>query len=101
MKLEMLYGFVSGLVTMGFLVAGLWFWKFWRRTKDGLFAAFAGAFLLLAINQALAQVVALGREETGWVWLLRLAAFLLIIGAIVKKNLGSPGQPGRGEGRSG
>ena len=89
MKLEMLYGFVSGLVTMGFLVAGLWFWKFWRRTKDGLFAAFAGAFVLLAINQALAQVVALGREETGWVWLLRLAAFVLIIGAIVKKNLRS------------
>ena len=81
--------FVSGLVTMGFLVAGLSFFRFWRRTGEQLFAAFAGAFVLLAINQALAELIELGREETGWVWLLRLAAFLLIIVAIVNKNLGS------------
>jgi len=87
MPIEMFDAFLSGLVTMGFAVVGLWFWKFWRRTRDGLFGAFAGAFLLLAINQALAQLVAWGREETGWVWLLRLAAFLLIIGAIIKKNV--------------
>jgi zinc transporter ZupT len=81
--------FVSGLVTMGFLIAGLWFFRFWRRTGERLFAAFAGAFVLLAINQGMAELIALGREETGWVWLLRLAAFLLIIWAIVNKNLGS------------
>ena len=81
--------FVSGLIAMGFLVAGLMFFKFWRRTRDGLFGAFAGAFVLLAINQALAQMIGLGREETGWVWLLRLAAFVLIIVAIAGKNLRS------------
>ncbi len=79
--------FVSGLIAMGFLVAGLMFFKFWRRTRDGLFGAFAGAFVLLALNQALAQMIGLGREETGWVWLLRLAAFVLIIVAIAGKNL--------------
>lgn len=82
--------FISGLITMGFLVAALSFLKFWRRTRDGLFAAFAGAFALLAVNQALAQLAALGREETGYVWLLRLAAFLLIIVAIIKKNVRAP-----------
>jgi hypothetical protein len=79
--------FLSGVVTMGFLVAALFFLRFWRRTQDGLFVAFAGAFALLAINQALAYLVDLGREELGWVWLLRVAAFLLIIVAIVGKNL--------------
>lgn len=82
----MIAAFVSGLITMGFLVAALVFLRFWRRTRDSLFRTFAGAFALLAINQALSQMVAFGREETGWVWLLRLAAFLLIIVAIVKKN---------------
>ncbi|MBV8537065.1 MAG: hypothetical protein JO128_15805 [Alphaproteobacteria bacterium] len=79
--------FVSGVVTMGFLVAALFFLRFWRRTQDRLFAPFAGAFALLAINQALAYLVDLGREEVGWVWPLRIAAFLLIIAAIVGKNL--------------
>jgi hypothetical protein len=79
--------FLSGVVTMGFLVAALFFLRFWRRTQDWLFVAFAGAFALLAINQALAYLVDLGREELGWVWLLRVAAFLLIIVAIVGKNL--------------
>lgn len=84
--------FMSGLVTMGFLIAGLFFFRFWRRTGDGLFAAFAGAFVLLAVNQALAQLIELGREETGWVWLLRVLAFVLIIGAIVNKNLTRPAE---------
>lgn len=83
--------FVAGLVTMGFLVAGVSFFRFWRRTGDGLFAAFGSAFVLLALNQALAQLIDLGREEAGWVWLLRLAAFLLIIVAIVRKNVTSKG----------
>lgn len=83
--------FVAGLVTMGFVIAGLFFIRFWRHTGDGLFAAFASAFMLLAINQAVAELFDLGREETGWVWLLRLAAFVLIIVAIVKKNLTSSG----------
>lgn len=81
--------FTSGLVTMGFLVAGLIFLRFWRRAKDGLFAAFAGAFVLLAINEALTYLVEFGRIGDGWVWLLRIAAFALIIIAIVQKNLGT------------
>lgn len=81
--------FVSGLVTMGFIVVGITFCRFWRRTRDSFFLAFAGAFVLLALNQALAELFELGREETGWVWLLRLLAFLLIITAIVRKNFGA------------
>jgi len=88
-----LYTFLSGLIAMGFLVLAMFFGRFWRRTGDQLFAAFAAAFMLLAINQTVAELVDLGREERGWVWLLRLAAFLLIIIAIVRKNVGTGAKP--------
>jgi uncharacterized membrane protein HdeD (DUF308 family) len=80
--------FAAGLVTMGFLVAGTFFLRFWKRTHDELFLSFAAAFVLLAINQAIGAVTQLGRDEIGWLWLLRVAAFLLIISAIVRKNIG-------------
>ena len=81
------FAFVSGLITMGFLVSGFFFARFWHRTRDGLFAIFAAAFVLLALNQALAVLLDLGREELGWVYLLRIAAFTLIIIGIVRKNV--------------
>ncbi len=81
--------FLWGLITMGYAVAGLFFLRFWTRTRDGLFAAFAAAFWLLALNQALVALSQVPREEQTWFYLLRLAAFLLIIGAIVRKNLRS------------
>lgn len=79
--------FIAGLITMGFAIAALFFLRFWARTAETLFATFAAAFALLALNQALATLIDFGREELGWVYLLRLAAFLLIIVGIVQKNL--------------
>jgi hypothetical protein len=32
----MLLNFLSGALTMGFLIAGLFFLRFWKRTRDGL-----------------------------------------------------------------
>jgi hypothetical protein len=80
--------FLSGLITMGFSVGGLFFLRFWRRTRDPLFLAFAAAFWLLALNQALATLLRIPREELSWIYLLRLIAFLLIIAAVLHKNLG-------------
>lgn len=82
----MMFAFISGLITMGFLVSGLFFMRFWVRTRDLLFAAFAAAFWLLAINQALLALSNVPIEERSWMYLLRLAAFVLIILAIVLKN---------------
>lgn len=78
--------FMWGLITMGELVAGLFFLRFWTRTRDVLFAAFAAAFWLLALNQALVALTDVPREDQTWFYLLRLAAFLLIIAAVVAKN---------------
>jgi len=79
--------FMSGALTVGYLVGGLFFLKFWRRTRDGLFAAFAAAFVLMAANQAAPVLFGIPDEALGGVYLLRLAAFLLIIGAILRKNM--------------
>ena len=78
--------FVSGLITMGYLIAGLFFLRFWARTADRLFAAFAIAFWLLAANQGLVAITDVPKEEHTWFYLLRLAAFLLIIAAVIGKN---------------
>jgi hypothetical protein len=78
--------FLAGLVTMGFVVAGLFFLRFWSRTRDQLFGSFAAAFWLMALNQALVSAGGIASESQSWIYLLRLAAFVLIILAIVRKN---------------
>ena len=89
--------FLSGAVTMGFLVASGFFMRFWRRTADRLFLAFALAFLLLALNQALAQWFDAADERLGYTYLLRVLGFVLILGAIIDKNLAQGGSK-RGKG---
>jgi hypothetical protein len=89
-----MFEFLSGVITMGFLVAGLFFLRFWTRTRERLFAAFSAAFWLLAANHGLAAMVHMPREEESWIYLLRLAAFSLIIAAIVSKNLSRPRSSG-------
>lgn len=78
--------FTSGLIAMGFFIAGLFFFKFWHRTADALFAFFALAFLMLALNQTLTAFSRIPLEERTWLYLLRLAAFVLILIGIVTKN---------------
>ena len=79
--------YLSGAVTMGFAISSLFFVRFWLRSRDGLFLFFAVALALLALSQAIIGLTADWHEEYTWVFVLRLAAFLLIIGAIAKKNL--------------
>lgn len=81
-----LLSFLSGVVTMGFATASLFFLRFWRRTGDGLFLSFAAAFFLLGLMQALLALADVLVEERSLFFLLRLAAFVLIIVAIWNKN---------------
>ena len=82
----MISDFLGGAISMGFAIAALLFLKYWKRTRDGLFLAFAAAFLLLGINQALLSVTNVPVEERSSLYLIRLAAFLIIIGALWAKN---------------
>ena len=82
----MLIEFLSGAVTFGFFIAGLFFLRFWKRTGDGLFLAFACAFWLLGLNHALISLTDMPIEERSWLYLLRLCAFALILVSIWMKN---------------
>jgi O-antigen ligase len=81
-----LYNFLSGAVAFGFVVCGLFFLRFWRRTREELFLAFALAFALLGASQAILALASIASEERGSIFLIRLVAFLLILVAIVRKN---------------
>lgn len=77
-----------GATAMGSVVAALFFLRFFRQTRDTLFAWFGAAFALLGV-----QAFALGlsqpdAEINTLLYLVRLLAFVLIIVAIVQKNRG-------------
>ena len=78
---------ISGMTTMGFVISAMFFLRFWRRTRDPLFATFACAFLLLALNQVLTGVADVPSENRSLLYLPRLAAFALLIVAIIWKNV--------------
>lgn len=80
------FDFLSGSITLGFLIAGLFFLRFWRRTDDGLFLAFAVAFALLGLGQGIQALASIPHEERSYIFLIRLAAFTIILAAIVRKN---------------
>jgi hypothetical protein len=80
------YDFLSGAVALGFYVCGLYFLRFWKRTRDQLFLAFALAFALLGTGQSILALANIPTEERGSIYLIRLAAFALILFAILRKN---------------
>ena len=84
--------YLAGMITAGFLACGLFFAKFWWRSRDLLFMAFAVAFWLLAANAALVVFWPQPNERRSWFYLLRIAAFLLIAVAIVRKNTQETGE---------
>ena len=81
-----LYDFLAGAVSFGFFVCGLFFLRYWSRSRDELFLAFAIAFALLGTGQAILALANIPTEERGSLYLFRLTAFLLILIAIYRKN---------------
>ena len=78
--------FIMGAIAMGSTIVALFFLRFWRETGDRLFAVFSVSFLLLGISRlGLSMSNAQTEGATYWYWA-RLAAFLLILLAIIDKN---------------
>lgn len=82
----MLEGFLLGVIVTASLTAATFFLKFWRRTRDALFLAFAIAFLVEGLNRVGLLFLEHPNEGDPAVYLVRLVAFLLIAAAIVRKN---------------
>lgn len=78
--------FFWGANTVLSLVIALIFFRSWRKSRDPFFAAFAFAFVLFATNWTALAVIDPPRESQHYVYLLRLAAFLLIAFAVLQKN---------------
>lgn len=81
----------AGALIFGYLIGGLFFLRFWRRTRDGLFAWFAIAFGLMAVNQLALAFLDFPEEEMHYIYLIRISAFVLILWAIVWKNIRNVG----------
>ena len=82
----MLATFISGALAMAYAVVALFFLRFWRRTRDRLFLAFAAAFALLALQRLVLVITTRWLENSGWLYTIRLAAFALLLIAILDKN---------------
>jgi hypothetical protein len=78
--------FASGAITFGFLVVAIFFARFWYRTRDRLFGIFGVAFFLFAVERLFLLSIESTDELRTYVYLVRLAAYTLIIYAIVDKN---------------
>jgi hypothetical protein len=79
---------IMGALAMAFAVAGLFFLRFWRDTKDRLFGFFALAFFVLAGGR-LTVALYYPHAHGDYVYWVRFLAFALILLAILDKNRSS------------
>jgi len=81
-----LNGVVSGALLMGYAVAALFFLRFWSASRERLFALFSLAFSVLAVQRLAITLTRETMEDQTVFYLLRLAAYVIIIIAIVDRN---------------
>lgn len=93
--------FLSGAVTVAYLIAAGFFLRYWRKSGDRLFMAFAAAFVLFALNQFLGTLLAVASEANSLVYVLRVLGFAIIIAAVVDKNVKRPSDASRRAPRGG
>lgn len=86
----MIEGFFLGVIVTASLTAAGFFWRFYRQTRDRLFLAFAAAFAIEGINRMAFLMIDQPSEGSPIIYLVRLVAFLLLLGAIVAKNRETP-----------
>jgi uncharacterized membrane protein HdeD (DUF308 family) len=86
--IQHMYGdlFLLGFATACSLVAGLFFLRFWRATRDRLFLGFAAFFLFECASNVVTLNLSHPNEGNAWVFLLRLIGTLAVLGAILEKN---------------
>jgi uncharacterized membrane protein HdeD (DUF308 family) len=79
-------GFLLGVIATTSILAGIFFLRFWKDTRDSLFLAFALAFFIEGVNRSFRIFFANPSEASPWVFLVRACAFLIILAGIVDKN---------------
>lgn len=82
----MIEGFSLGFLATASLVAAMFFLRFWRRTRDFLFLAFAIAFAAEAATRTIMALKNIPDTDYSWVYVERLLEYLFILFAILRKN---------------
>jgi uncharacterized membrane protein HdeD (DUF308 family) len=80
--------FLLGFIAALSLIAGLFFLRFWRSTRDFLFLAFAAFFIIQGGSNAFVVSLSHPNEGSLWIFLIRLLSVLVLLGAILWKNVG-------------
>jgi zinc transporter ZupT len=80
---QMMYGAIS----MASLTIALFFLRFWRNTGDRFFLYFALSFFIEGLHRIYSAVLNEAGEDSPMHYLIRVAAYGLIVWAIVEKNL--------------
>ena len=78
--------FFWGVASCSCWGAGTFFLRYWRQTRDRFFLLFACAFWVMSLNWVVLASWPPAIETRHFVYLIRLAAFALIIGAVWDKN---------------
>jgi hypothetical protein len=80
--IQFLWGAIAALCA----IAGAFFFKFWRQTRDGLFVGFALGFGTLALHWIGLGLLHPGNETRHYFFFVRLLAFIFILGGVAGKN---------------
>jgi hypothetical protein len=78
--------FLVGGISTASLAAGLFFFRFWRTSRDRFFLFFALSFWIEGVNRLLVFDWVGPAEDAPVYYIVRLVAYGLIIAAIVDKN---------------
>lgn len=86
--MNILEAFLLGVIATSSLTAGVFFLRFWKKTRDLLFLAFGLAFVIEGLNRCALLFLKHPNEGSPYIYIVRLLAFLLILAAILHKNYG-------------
>lgn len=81
---------LMGGIAMGWAVAGLFFFRFWRQSRDRFFLFFAASFWIESINRVALGGWASASETNPAFYGIRLVSYGLILLAIWQKNRPRP-----------
>lgn len=82
----MIEGFFLGVIVTASLIAGSFFLKFWKQTRDQLFLFFAIAFYVEGFNRSAFLFLDRPNEGDPLIYFIRFLSYALIVVAIVNKN---------------
>jgi Family of unknown function (DUF5985) len=80
--------FAWGVLAMASLVVALFFLRYWRATRERLFAFFSLAFVGMAVNWTVLAIVDHPVDEASQAhaYVIRLVSFVILIVGIIDKN---------------